>query len=118
MSAIQFSILLVVFCLGTWGLIVIGMMDFAKEIFLGMIVPLIIGVLSILSISIVHKKSPEKVTNVMIKSFAVKMIIYGGYFICIFTFYTFNPMPFILSFSGYFITLHLGEALFLRSNFK
>ena len=118
MSAIQFSIFIGVFCLGTWGLIAGGMMQYAKEIFLGMIAPLIIGVISITYISIINKKTPGKVTNVLYKSFAIKMITYGAYFICIFTFYTFNPMPFILSFFSYFITLHMIEALFLRSIFK
>lgn len=118
MSTIQFLIYLSVFCIGTWGLIV-GVLDqFAKEIFLGMMAPLIVGIISILVLSAMHKKSPERVTNVLIKSFGIKMIFYGMYFIYIFTFYTFNPMPFILSFVGYFVTLHICEALFLRSIFK
>ncbi len=103
--------------MGTWGLIAGGMMQYAREIFLGMIAPLIIGVISIVYLSIVHKKSPEKVTSVIVKSFAGKMVFYAVYFVYIFAFYTFNPMPFILSFVGYFITLHIGEALFLRSIF-
>lgn len=118
MSTIQFLIYLSVFCIGTWGLIV-GVLDqFAKEIFLGMMAPLIVGIISILVLLAMHKKSPERVTNVLIKSFGIKMIFYGMYFIYIFTFYTFNPMPFILSFVGYFVTLHICEALFLRSIFK
>ncbi len=117
MSTIKFSIYISVFCIGTWGLIVGGMDQYFKEIFLGMIAPLVIGILSIVYIDDVQKKSPEKVTNVMLKTFAGKMIFYGAYFIYIFTFYTFTPIPFILSFAGYFITLHICEALFLKSIF-
>lgn len=117
MSTIQFLIFLGVFCLGTWGLIV-GGIGYTKEIFLGMIAPLIIGIMSIILLSIAHQKSSEKVNKIMIKLFAGKMVFYALYFIYIFTFYTFNPMPFILSFTGYFITLHISEALFLRSVFN
>jgi len=118
MSAIQFSIFISVFCLGTWGLIVGGMEEFAKEIFLGMIAPLLMGVGSIFLISIANQKSPENVNSVMVKLFIIKMILYALYLIYIFTFYSFNPMPFILSFVGYYITLHISEALFLKSIFK
>ena len=70
--------------MGTWGLIAGGMMQYAKEIFLGMIAPLIIGVISIVYLSIVHKNSPEKVTSVIVKSFAGKMVFYAVYFVYIF----------------------------------
>lgn len=115
MTAIKFSIYISVFCLGTFGLIAGGMEQYFKEIFLGMISPLVIGVLSIFYIDDIQKKSPEKLTNVILKMFVGKMIFYGAYFIFIFTFYTFTPVPFIISFSGYFITLHVCEALFLKS---
>ncbi len=117
MSSIKFSVYISVFCLGTWGFIAGGMEQYFKEIFLGMIAPLIIGVISILFISNVQKKSPEKVTNILLKTFMGKMIFYGAYFIYIFTFYSFTPIPFIISFVGYFITLHVCEALFLKSIF-
>jgi hypothetical protein len=117
MTAIKFSIYISVFCLGTFGLIAGGMEQYFKEIFLGMISPLVIGVLSIFYIDGIQKKSPEKMTNVILKMFVGKMIFYGAYFIYVFTFYTFTPVPFIISFSGYFITLHVCEALFLKSIF-
>jgi len=117
MSSTKFSVYISVFCFGSWGLIAGGMEQYITEIFLGMIAPLIIGVASIIYISGIHKNSPEKVTNVMSKTFAGKMIFYGAYFIYIFNFYTFTPLPFVLSFVGYFITLHVCEALFLKSIF-
>lgn len=117
MSSIKFSVYISVFCLGTWGLIAGGIEQYFKEIFIGMIAPLIIGVVSVLYISYIQKKSQEKLTNILLKAFMGKMIFYGAYFIYIFTFYTFTPIPFILSFVGYFITLHVCEALFLKSIF-
>ena len=71
MSAIQFSIFVSIFCLGTWGLIVGGIEEYAKEIFLGMIAPLLIGIGSIFLLSIANQKSPENVNRVMVKSFIV-----------------------------------------------
>lgn len=117
MSVIHFSIFLGVFCLGTWGLVV-GGVGHAKEIFLGMVAPLTIGVLSMILLNNTHQRTPEKVNKFMITLFAGKMVFYALYFIFIFTFYTFNTLPFIISFVGYFITLHISEALFLRSIFK
>tara|TARA_B100001964_G_scaffold63079_1_gene71849 strand:- start:337 stop:693 length:357 start_codon:yes stop_codon:yes gene_type:complete len=115
---VQFLIYISVFCIGTWGLIVGGLEQFAKEIFLGMIAPLIVGIISILVLSEKNKKNPGNVTNVLIQSFAGKMIFYALYFIYIFTFYTFNPLPFVISFVSYFVTIHICEALFLRSIFN
>lgn len=117
MSAIKFSIFISIFCLGTFGLLVSGMEHYFMEIFLGMIAPLIIGIISIYLISDIQKKSPEKVTNILLKTFVGKMIFFGAYFIYIFTFYSFNPTPFIISFTGYFLTLHVSEALFLKTIF-
>ncbi len=118
MSALYFSISIALFCLGTWGLIARAMDQYVNEVFLGMIVPLVVGICFIFFISFVHQKNPQKLTNSMIKAFAIKMIIYAIYFVVIFTFCTFTPFPFILSFAGYFLTLHLCEALLLRSKFK
>ena len=85
-SLVQFLIFVGVFCLGTWGLIV-GGIGFAKEVFLGMMAPLFAGVVSMTLFYNTHKKSPENVTKMMIKTFALKLVLYGLYFIYIFTFY-------------------------------
>ena len=49
---------------------------------------------------IIYDKSPEKLTPFLIKAFIGKMLVYGLYIIIIFSFYSFNPIPFIISFSA------------------
>jgi hypothetical protein len=58
------------------------------------------------------------VTGWMIKSFFGKMIIYGLYFVIILGFYTFQALPFVSSFVGFFIVLHMIEALYFNKLFK
>ena len=45
----------------------------------------------------------------------MKMILYGIIIVAIFTFISFNPIPFIISFTSYYLTLHLTEAFIVRS---
>jgi len=107
------------FTLGSWGLAAgLFFPAFRWEMFLGMIAPLVIGLLTLFCEKKIYDRNPADLTPFMLKAFAGKMIFYGAYFIYIFTFYTFNPMPFIISFICYFITLHISEALFFKSIFK
>lgn len=108
---------MILFCLGTWGMLA-GGIGYRLEIFLGMIAPLTIGMISMAILFHQHQNHSTKLTSVLIKLFITKLIIYGVYFYWLFTFYTFTPIPFVISFTGYFVTLHIGEALFLKSIFK
>jgi len=115
----KFIIYLSFFSLGSWGFAAgFFFPDFRWEMFLGMIAPLAVGVCTIIYITAIYTKTPERTTNAMTKAFMVKIIFYGTYFIYIFTFYTFNSVPFVISFVCYFITLHISEALFFKSIFK
>ena len=48
----------------------------------------------------------------------IKMILYGIIIVVIFTFISFNPTPFIISFTGYYLMLHLTEVYIVRSFIK
>jgi len=50
----------------------------------------------------------------MTTAMLIKMMSYGLLLIIIFTFISFNPLPFIISFTGYFLALHITEAFTLR----
>ena len=89
--------------------------DYYLELFWGMLLPLITTACTLYIEKIIYDKSPEKLTPFLIKAFIGKMLVYGLYIIIIFSFYSFNPVPFIISFSACFITLHVIEALFLKS---
>jgi len=118
MSLNRFSFILIVFCFGSWSLVSwIIIKDYISELFLGMIVPLVIGLLTVKKIQSIFTSDPGKLTSFMMKSFIGKLVIYGVYMMGIVAFSPFNERPFFISFMGYFITLHVLEAFFIRSVF-
>ena len=118
MSLNRFSFILIVFCFGSWSLISwIIIKDYISELFLGMIVTLVIGLLKVTKIQSIFTSDPGELTSFMMKSFIGKLVIYGVYMMGIVAFSPFNERPFFISFMGYFITLHVLEAFFIRSVF-
>ena len=118
MSLNRFSFILIVFCFGSWSLVSwIIIKDYISELFLGMIVPLVIGLLTVTKIQSIFTSDPGELTSFMMKSFIGKLVIYGVYMMGIVAFSPFNERPFFISFMGYFITLHVLEAFFIRSVF-
>lgn len=115
----KFIISISLLCLGSWGLLSgLFFPDYSTEIFLGMIAPLLVGTITVPIMKKTHITDPNNLTRFMMKGFLAKMILYGAYVSVIIGFYTFNAIPFVLSFVGYFVMLHVLEALFLRSIFK
>ena len=101
-------------CVGTWGLLSAAFPDYVKEIFLGMVLPWLISLISIVKTRSVYNLNPEKLIKHMTKAMLMKMVSYGILLVIIFTFISFNPLPFIISFTGYFLALHIIEAFTLR----
>ena len=60
---------------------------------------------------------PEGSTAVMIKAFAAKMLFFGLYVTVMLRVLSLRPVPFIVSFTGFFIVLYFIEALYLRRLF-
>ncbi|MEE2876871.1 MAG: hypothetical protein VX822_03735 [Candidatus Neomarinimicrobiota bacterium] len=118
MSLKKFSIFLTLLCLGTWVLFAMILKRYAMEIFLGMAVPLIVGIGTLIKLKAIFERSPEKLTAFMTKAFGTKMVFYGFYLAVIVGFSAFNERPFLVSFIVYFVALHMLEALFIRSVFK
>jgi len=87
---------------------------YVNEIFLGMIAPLLVSLVSIRNSKKVFKDSPQKLTATLTKSFFVKMVVYALYFVLILSFYAFEPIPFVISFTGFFILFYIIEAIFLQ----
>ena len=115
----KFIISIVIIGLGISGLL--GGTIFPEyfiEIFLGMIAPLFVSVFSIIWINKVFKADPEKTTATMTKAFFIKMVLFALYFIIILSFYTFEPNPFVISFTGFFILFYIIEAIFLQKLFQ
>ena len=115
MSSVKFIGVMVVFCLGLWGILTWMDKQYMMEYLLGITAPLAVGVITVLREKTVRKNTSRSLTSFFIKSFFVKMIVYGAYVIMLFNFYTFSHIHFILSFVSCFIALHISEAFFFNS---
>lgn len=61
-----------------------------------------------------HQRSPQRLTAVMMSGFALKMVFFGAYVAVMLRWLDLRTVPFVLSFTGYFIALYAMEAFFLR----
>ena len=84
------------------------------EIWIGMLGPLIAALVSWIAMERQHRKSPEGLTGLMIKAFVIKMIFFALYITVLLSIRLVQPVPFVISFLGYFLSLHTVEAIGLR----
>lgn len=89
----------------------------AAEIVLGMLAPLVVAVGSWVLIERTYRRAPERVTGLMVAGFAGKMVFFGFYVAVMLKGLALKPVPFVASFTGYFIALHVMEAFALRRLF-
>ena len=85
-----------------------------QESLFGMIGPLIMANVTWILAERTHTQRPERLTSLLIKAFAAKVVFFGVYVIAMLGMLSLRPVPFVVSFTGYFIALHLMEALLLR----
>lgn len=99
----------------SWLLIVLATGSrFMPELLLGMAGPLVSAVATWLVLERTQRAAPERLTGVMMAAFAVKVVLFGAYVVVILAALGMRPRPFMLSFAGYYVGLHVVEALFLR----
>jgi hypothetical protein len=87
------------------------------EILCGMLGPLAATVVSWLLAERKYCRRPEALTNLMIVLFGTKLVFFAAYLTVMLRVLSLRPMPFVVSFTIYFVVLHLIEALFLRRLF-
>jgi hypothetical protein len=96
---------------------VIGI-DAEREIALGMIGPLLAAVATWVIVERTYTSShPERLTPLMIQAFAAKMVFFGVYVVVMLKVLPLRPIEFVVSFTSYFIALHVTEALCMRRLF-
>jgi len=61
----------------------------------------------------VHAVDPARVTPAMVASFGVKALLFGAYVVVAVRGLGLRPLPFALSFAGFFVALYATEASFL-----
>ncbi len=115
----KFIIYLSLFCLGSWGLLS-GLIPklVVVEIFWGMLGPWLVGIVTIILVQHTFRQKPQDLTKLMIKSFFGKMLFYSVYISLLIIFGSMETVYFVISFTVYFIVLHIIEALYLQSIFK
>jgi len=84
------------------------------EIWLGMLGPLASAVASWIAMERQHLRRPEGMTRLMIRAFAAKMVFFAAYIAVLLRSGWVRPIPFVVSFMGYFLSLHAAEAFGLR----
>jgi hypothetical protein len=86
-------------------------------VLLGMLAPLGAAGVSWVLIERTFKRDPQQLTALMIGAFGAKMLFFGAYVAVMLKVVGVRPVPFVVSFTGYFIALYLIEALLMRRLF-
>lgn len=104
-------------CAGAWLAVAVVAPGLDPEVLLGMLGPLASALATWIVVARTAAAAPEKVTGVMVTGLAVKMVFFGVYVAGMLKGAELRPVPFVLSFAGFFIALHAMEAAFLRRLF-
>jgi hypothetical protein len=92
-------------------------MRFGPEIWLGMLGPLVVTGTSWMVAEHCYRQSPGRLTAVMTTAFGAKMVFFGVYVAVVVAALDVRPAPFAVSFTAYYIVLHMIEALWLKRLF-
>src|SRR5262245_11102002 len=91
--------------------------DTAVDVLVGMLGPLVVVTSSWVMVERTYRRRPEQVSSLMIAAFGAKMVFFGVYVAIALKVLSLRPIPFVVSFTGYFIGLYAIEALCLRRLF-
>jgi len=87
------------------------------EILLGMLAPLTGAVATWVLVVRTYPASPERLTPRMVMAFGGKAVFFGAYVTVMLAVLSLRPLPFVVSFTTYFIGLHFFEAVCLQRLF-
>ena len=87
------------------------------DVLLGMLAPLGAAGLSWVVVERTFKRDPQQLTALMIGGFVAKMLFFAAYVAVMLEVVGVRPVPFVVSFTAYFIALYLTEALLMRRLF-
>jgi hypothetical protein len=88
-----------------------------REVLLGLLAPLAGALATAILVVRTWAARPEALTPLMIAAFGGKLLFFGAYVTVVLKVLAVRPLPFVISFTTYFIALHLGEALWLQRFF-
>jgi hypothetical protein len=89
-----------------------------KEIVLGMLAPAVVAAASWVMTDRIYRRDPQAVTTWMITAFGAKLVVFALYVAFALKVLSVEPIPFVTSFVGCFLVLHLAEAFGLKRLFS
>jgi hypothetical protein len=101
-------------CLASWLAVAALVPSATAAAGLGMAGPLVAADATWWLISRAARRDMASVQAVLLRSFAAKMIFYAAYLVVVVRVVSVDFMPFVVSFTSYFVALHATEALLLR----
>ena len=104
----------VVLFIGIAGIFTNYYTNFTYEILLGLLAPILVGYGTVFFMKKYSNMGMIYFNRMLIKGFAFKFIFYGLFILIIFNVYSFNPIPFMCSFTLSFIGLHMMETIVLK----
>ena len=92
--------------------------DSDREVLLGMLAPLAGAVGTWVLVARTYASAPERLMSRMVAAFGGKLVFFGAYVTVMLKVVSLRPLPFVISFTTYFIALHMFEALCLQRLFR
>jgi hypothetical protein len=84
------------------------------EALYGMLGPLASACATWVAVWLTDRAAPTRLTAVLVAGFALKMLFFGAYVAAMLRLLELRAVPFVVSFTAYFIALYAMEALFLQ----
>jgi hypothetical protein len=88
-----------------------------REVLFGMLAPLTGALGTWVLVARTFPSNPERLTGLMVAAFGGKLVFFGAYVTVMLKVLRLEPLPFVISFTVYFIALHMFEALCLQRLF-
>lgn len=103
---------------GSWlGIAAWSGVSSSLEVLFGMLAPLASAAATWVLVARAFPSRPESLTPLMVAAFAGKLVFFGVYVTIMLRVLALRPLPFVVSFTTYFIALHLFEAFCLQRLF-
>jgi hypothetical protein len=87
-------------------------------ILLGLLGPLLAAGGTWVLVERVFRRRPDRVTPLMIAAFGAKLVSFGAYVAVVLRVLAVAPVPFVVSFTSYFVGLYAAEAVSLHRLFS
>jgi hypothetical protein len=98
----------------SFALILLLGMELRYEVLFGMLGPLVSALVSWLLMIRQHEKNQLGMTRLLIRALAVKVVFFALYIIVLLNLNLVQPVPFALCFAGFYLILHMVEAMGLH----